>query len=480
MISTGQRCARRPGPPPSCRLAVGPARRGQAAASSAGQGSPCGAPASRPRRRWPATRTPTPSAKRAHGAVQRAAQPQPDAEGHRRQHEAGQRRRRPAWCGNGPTAPACPQGWCTPWPSANSHCGSASPPTDCTPGLRQRTITPPASVKPGAALHRAHQAVRAASSAGRRRCRRCRPASSCPSPGRRRRRATGPARRCRRRTSRPGSEQPAVGAEVSSAQATKPGCRRCAPAAAAAARPGGVGAGGWRGLGHRQATKASASAPTRHRHQRARQPPRPPPRRPAPGWRWPAGPGRTCPGHHLRAFLAARTGRAAWRGSTPPRRPCPAPCSARQAPAARCCRPAPRPAGQRVQRQPAQQHRPPPEAVGHRAPHQLAQAEGQDQRRHRQLRRRHRRAQLACQLRQRRQVQVGGDGLQAQQQGQHHGAKPMSGPLRPLGARAPSARGPCRAGSGSATVSGRRWGGGGRRPFGGPPPGPSEALVGPR
>ena len=75
-------------------------------------------------------------------------------------------------------------------------------------------------------------------------------------------------------------------------------------------------------------------------------------------------------------------------------------------------------AGQHQQGQAGEQHRAAAEAVGDRAPHQLRQPESQDQRRHRQLRRAHRCAQVARQQRQCRQVEVGHHRLQAEQQRQ--------------------------------------------------------------
>jgi len=45
----------------------------------------------------------------------------------------------PARCGKGATAPLCPQGWCTPWPSMKMHTGSstAQPPHQGWPGPHQ-------------------------------------------------------------------------------------------------------------------------------------------------------------------------------------------------------------------------------------------------------------------------------------------------------------------------------------------------------
>ena len=80
-------------------------------------------------------------------------------------------------------------------------------------------------------------------------------------------------------------------------------------------------------------------------------------------------------------------------------------------------------AGQGVQAEAPQQHRAPAVPVGQGPGHQLRQAKGQQQGRHGELHRRHGRAQFTRQQRQGGQVQVGGDGLQAQQQGQGPGDK---------------------------------------------------------
>ena len=76
-------------------------------------------------------------------------------------------------------------------------------------------------------------------------------------------------------------------------------------------------------------------------------------------------------------------------------------------------------AGERVERQAGEQHRPAAEAVGERAADELAEAEADDQRRQRLLGGADAGAELALQRRQGRQVEVGGDRLDAEQQGQH-------------------------------------------------------------
>ncbi len=97
--------------------------------------------------------------------------------------------------------------------------------------------------------------------------------------------------------------------------------------------------------------------------------------------------------------------------------PMAAPCTVRQAISSgivgASAQPIPR---ERVSAQAQQQHRAAAEAVRQRAPHQLRNAEGQQQRGQRQLRLRHRRAEAFGERRQRGQVQVGGDRLDAQQQ----------------------------------------------------------------
>ena len=98
-------------------------------------------------------------------------------------------------------------------------------------------------------------------------------------------------------------------------------------------------------------------------------------------------------------------------------------------------------AGQHEDRQPAQQHRPAAEAVGHRPEQQLAEAEGEEQRRQRQLRAAHRRLQVGRQAGQRRQVQVGGDRLRAQQQREQRDDR-AAGLIHALAAPAPAPRSP--------------------------------------
>ena len=66
----------------------------------------------------------------------------------------------PAFSGNGPTAPACPQGWCMPWPTQNSHDGSSTAQTAVHAGQRQRGHGQAAGQRERrAAAHRAAQAV---------------------------------------------------------------------------------------------------------------------------------------------------------------------------------------------------------------------------------------------------------------------------------------------------------------------------------
>ncbi len=74
--------------------------------------------------------------------------------------------------------------------------------------------------------------------------------------------------------------------------------------------------------------------------------------------------------------------------------------------------------GQRVGRQAAEQNGAPAKAVGQRAPDQLGDAKGQQQGAQGELRLRHGRGEAFGQRRQGGQVQVGGDGLYAQQHGQ--------------------------------------------------------------
>jgi hypothetical protein len=73
-------------------------------------------------------------------------------------------------------------------------------------------------------------------------------------------------------------------------------------------------------------------------------------------------------------------------------------------------------AGHGVQRQAGKQHRAATAAVGERAAGELPHAEADDQRRQRELRRADAGAEVAGERRQRGQVQVGGDRLDAQQQ----------------------------------------------------------------
>ena len=75
-------------------------------------------------------------------------------------------------------------------------------------------------------------------------------------------------------------------------------------------------------------------------------------------------------------------------------------------------------AGERVEGEAAEQHWPAPEAIGERPAQQLADAKADDERRERQLRRGDARAELVAQGRQRRQIEIGGDRLNAEQQRQ--------------------------------------------------------------
>ena len=57
----------------------------------------------------------------------------------------------PAALGNGPAAPAWPQGWCTPWPSAYSHTGSITAHTErASVAASTAKATQAASEKPAA------------------------------------------------------------------------------------------------------------------------------------------------------------------------------------------------------------------------------------------------------------------------------------------------------------------------------------------
>ena len=287
----------------------------------------------------------------------------------------------PAFSGNGPTAPAWPQGWWMPWPIAYSHCGSErSPRPLCDAGQAAARAMPSAAGQreQRAAPHRAAQAVAQQQAPAQ---------TGAGDVGERDRRAGSAPYSARRgaehvdeheRRAGEQAEQAAVGA----GREQRPGPKgRVARATAAqlrssGARPRRVRVAPRHGLREAPARRsASVAAPNTASASSAACQPKP--LRPAGRPRSALTHGDHAQAgqrarHHARAFVRLRTGRARSSGRRSRPRPSPRPAARARRSATRCVgeRGAEH-AGHDVEREADQQHRPAAEAVGQRPADQL-------------------------------------------------------------------------------------------------------------